>query len=86
MDAWRARFDRDEWRLFLAAETLAQADQALRQSTHSGRPLGSAQFAAYGEAALGRRLHAAKGGRPPKREPEAVAAAASAQGSLFEIS
>jgi putative transposase len=83
LDTWSARFTCDQWRLYLAADTLTEADRALRQNTYSGRPLGSAEFVAGGEAVLGRRLHAAKPGRPAKCEDLAFRAAA-AQASLFD--
>jgi putative transposase len=84
LDAWSARFNCDQWRLYLAADTLTEADRALRHCTYSGRPLGSAEFVTRGEALLGRRLHENKRGRPPKREPQAVIASAPAQWSLLD--
>jgi hypothetical protein len=60
-----------------------EAELALRQNTYTGRPLGSADFVERAEAALGRRLHAEKGGRPPKRKAMAARAGASGQGILF---
>ncbi len=82
MRAWREWFTTDEWRLMLAADTLAEADRQLRQCTYSGRPLGSADFIQRGEEALGRPLRARKRGRPRKE----ATLTQSAQGGLFGAS
>jgi len=83
MEAWGAGFTFEDWRVYLAAGSAMEAELALRQNTYTGRPLGSADFVERAEAALGRRLHAEKGGRPPKRKAMAARAGASGQGILF---
>ena len=47
--------------------------EAIRKATYSGRPIGSPEFVAQLEVALGRPLAARKGGRPPKAPLEVVA-------------
>jgi putative transposase len=66
---WSERWTLDEWREFLAATEFERESEALRRSTHSGRPLGSPRFVERLETALGRPLAARPGGRPKKKEP-----------------
>jgi putative transposase len=63
---WASRWTTEGWREFVEVGTAA-ADDAIRESTHCGRPLGSAEFVERLEAVTKRRLSARKGGRP-KRE------------------
>ena len=66
MERWRKRWTAAEWRRFLAdAESAAEVDR-LRHSTHTGRPLGSADFVAGLEELTSRSLAPRKGGRPKK--------------------
>ena len=58
------------WREYLGAPEAAEEVAAIRKSTHTGRPLGSADFVADLEQTLGRRLAPAKGGRPAKERRE----------------
>jgi putative transposase len=81
MSAWQERFTIGEWRIMLAAETVAAADLELRRSTYSGRPLGSAEFIQRGEQVLGRPLEPRKRGRPRQQQPAALAT--TAQPGLF---
>jgi putative transposase len=69
--AWQSAWTPAEWREFLEAGEAPAESSAIRQSTHSGRPLGSAAFVAKLEKMLGRRLTPQKGGRPRKRDVEA---------------
>jgi putative transposase len=70
MALWRQSWDADRWRAYLAAAD-RDADLAeLRQCTHSGRPLGSAEFVKTLEQATRRRLAPQKGGRRPRRSAE----------------
>jgi putative transposase len=55
-----------DWRAFLAGGLEADALEALRRHTRTGRPLGSAAFLERLEARLGRRLRPGKPG--PKRK------------------
>ncbi len=50
---WAERWTLDEWREFLTATEFERESDALRRSTHSGRPLGSSQFVARLEASAG---------------------------------
>jgi hypothetical protein len=54
------------WRKFLAVEESAADVHALRECTHSGRPLGSDEFTEIIEQSTHRRLTPQKGGRPRK--------------------
>jgi hypothetical protein len=53
-------------------ETPSGADDAIRESTHRGRPLGSAEFVQRLESQMKRRLTPSKGGRP-RKQAEGVA-------------
>ena len=62
MEAWRQRWTTSGWGRYLAAES--QADlSALRRCTHSGRPLGTADFVTTLEKATLRPLAPRKPGR-----------------------
>jgi putative transposase len=56
------------WREYLSQANTADADATIREKTHTGRPLGSADFVAALEQSLRRKLAPGKGGRPA-REP-----------------
>ena len=60
--AWTA----SAWRQFLAAGEVESKLTEIRRCTHTGRPLGSAEFVLALEGAMKRRLAPQKGGRPPK--------------------
>jgi putative transposase len=61
------RWTLDEWRDFLTATEFERESDALRRSTHNGRPLGSSQFVARLEASMARPLLPRAGGRPKKK-------------------
>ena len=66
MDRWRKRWSVQEWgRFLLDAETESEVN-ALRRSTHTGRPLGSADFVAGLERLTLRPLTPKSGGRPKR--------------------
>jgi putative transposase len=68
IEPWRTAWEPAAWCEHLAtAEAGADAD-AIRRSTHTGRPLGHRDFVAQLEKTLQRRLTPEKGGRPPKRQ------------------
>ena len=68
---WRCRWGSEEWRQFLGYSPSDAPDAALlRRSTHSGRPLGSADFIRKIERETGRCLTPGKGGRPRKAPEE----------------
>jgi putative transposase len=66
---WSEHWSIDEWREFLAATELESESEALRRSTHRGRPLGSTRFVELLETRLVRPLLARPGGRPKKKAP-----------------
>jgi len=66
MEFWRKRWTVPEWREYLAAGELPTERTALRQYTHTGRPLGSAEFVMALEGSTSRSLVPRKAGRPRK--------------------
>jgi putative transposase len=66
MERWRKRWTVTEWREFLHHAASAADVNALRHSTHTGRPLGSQGFVAGLEELTSRPLSQRKGGRPKK--------------------
>jgi len=66
--AFDAQWDARLWRDYLDRFDRTEAD-AIRASTHTGRPLGSTEFVSELERILRRRLVPQKGGRPPKQQP-----------------
>ena len=66
---WSERWTLDEWGEFLSATEFERESEAIRRSTHSGRPLGSPQFVERLEASLSRPLLPRQGGRPKKKSP-----------------
>ena len=66
MERWRGRWTVSEWREFLGEAESAVELAALRHSTHTGRPLGSADFVEELERTMLRPLTPRKGGRPKK--------------------
>ena len=61
-----------DWRQYLGQPEIAAESDAIRQSTHTGRPLGAPDFIERLENQLRRRLTPQKGGRPPKQRPAAT--------------
>jgi putative transposase len=70
MDAWRNRWSSDRWRTYLQATQHESSRRAIRDSTFSGRPLGSAEFTRALEKQENRPLTRQKPG--PKKRSEAV--------------
>lgn len=62
---WASHWTANDWREFVEAPG-KEADDAIRRSTHAGRPLGSVEFVQDLERRIGRSLTAGKGGRPKK--------------------
>jgi putative transposase len=54
------------WREYLGGGQAEEELARIRENTHTGRPLGSAEFVSGLERALQRKLAPAKGGRPAK--------------------
>jgi len=66
MGTWRSRRDSMSWREYLAVQETEAELQAIRECTHTGRPLGTAEFVESLEQTLLRRLAPQKGGRRAK--------------------
>ena len=65
---WPEPWSVSDWRDYLSAAVDEDETDAIRQGTHTGRPLGGESFVQDLERALTRRLVAAVGGRPKKRQ------------------
>jgi putative transposase len=61
---WSLTWDAQRWREWLAAGEDDAGASAVREYTHSGRPLGAAKFVEELERVLGRRFAATRRGRP----------------------
>jgi putative transposase len=66
MEEWSERWDVSSWREYLAAGGTEAERLAVRQCTHTGRPLGTEEFVHELEEATMRPLAPRKGGRPAK--------------------
>jgi putative transposase len=66
MERWSRQWSAASWREFLEEGEAESELDALRQCTHTGRPLGSPGFVAALEQSTERRLAPQKGGRPRK--------------------
>jgi len=66
MERWQERWTVAGWSEYLAARESQTDVNALRQCTHTGRPLGTPEFTAALEQTTSRRLAPRKGGRPKK--------------------
>ena len=66
MEEWKERWDVSSWREYLAAGETESERMAVRQCTHTGRPLGTEEFVHELEEATKRLLAPRKGGRPAK--------------------
>jgi putative transposase len=66
MERWRRRWTVAEWIEYMSAKESSGDIGTLRQCTHTGRPLGSAEFVSSLEQATSRLLAPRKGGRPKK--------------------
>jgi putative transposase len=64
LEMFNKRWSAESWRDYLAVRESTEHLVALRQSTHSGRPLGSADFVHSIGRASDRELAAKRGGRP----------------------
>jgi len=70
MTRWQAHWTAAAWRDYLAAAEPETAIDALRRSTHTGRPLGTPDFIAALEKATLRLLAPRKAGRPARPAPD----------------
>ncbi len=66
LEVWRKNGTASAWRQYLAAGEMESKLTEIRRCTHTGRPLGSAEFVQALERSMKRRLGRRKGGRPPK--------------------
>jgi REP-associated tyrosine transposase len=66
MEEWKQRWDVSSWKDFLAAGETESERMAIRECTHTGRPLGTEEFVHELEEATKRTLAPQKGGRPVK--------------------
>ena len=66
LELWRKHWIASAWRQYLAAGENKSKLTEIRRCTHTGRPLGSAEFVQTLEGSMKRRLAPQKGGRPPK--------------------
>ena len=64
IDNWNRRWSKQTGKDFLAEGETEEELAAIRQCTHTGRPLGAASFVRTLEDATQRRLAPGKGGRP----------------------
>jgi putative transposase len=71
MEEWQGRWSIASWREYLAAGETESEIKAVRQCTHTGRPLGSEEFVQQLEEATSRVLAPCKGGRPAKLAEDA---------------
>jgi putative transposase len=63
LEMWRSRWTAEAWRKYLAAGEMESRFAVIRQRTHTGRPLGTAEFICSMEKVAQRRL------APQKRGP-----------------
>ena len=79
-EMWRKQWSEATWRKFLEEGERESELRAIRRCTHSGHPLGAAEFIQSLEPHVRRRLTPGKGGRPRKpavpRTPQALLLAA----------
>ena len=66
LQLWQSRWTTETWRIFLKAKEDASALAAIRLSTHTGRPLGTAEFVHALERSTQRPLAPQKRGRPAR--------------------
>jgi putative transposase len=66
MHEWLEQWDAHSWREYLSAGGSESEITAVRQCTHSGRPLGTEEFVKDLEEKVMRSLAPRKGGRPPR--------------------
>ena len=66
VDLWQQQWNCATWRKFLCDPDAEADTEAIRQCTHTGRPLGTTEFIASLETTVGRVLTPQRSGRPPK--------------------
>ena len=68
MELWREHWNAASWRDYLASGGAEAEAKEIRESTHTGRPLGTPEFVESWEKTLRRRWAPQSGGRPQKLE------------------
>jgi putative transposase len=63
---WKERWSKESWKEYLGTGERPGEIAAIRQCTHTGRPLGAESFVCSLEDATQRRLRQQKGGRPKR--------------------
>ena len=63
---WKERWSKESWKEYLGTGERPEEIAAIRQCTHTGRPLGAESFVCLLEDATQRRLQQQKGGRPKR--------------------
>jgi hypothetical protein len=66
MDWWREQWTAESWREYLRVGETEDEREAIRQCTHTGRPLGTEELIGWLEEHTQRLLRPQKGGRPKK--------------------
>jgi putative transposase len=66
MEEWKERWDVSSWRNYLGAGETESERMAIRECTHTGRPLGTVEFVHELEETTKRALAPQKSGRPAK--------------------
>ena len=69
MNTWRERWNSEAWKKELSDGVSVDQASTIRDSTQTGRPLGSLDFVVSMEKSLGRSLRALPVGRPRTRKP-----------------
>lgn len=69
LERWQRQWNAESWQAYLAAPIEESETAAIRQCTHTGRPLGSKEFIQSLERAASRRLAPQKGGRAVSMSP-----------------
>jgi putative transposase len=67
-DSFASRWTTADWLAYLNEAATQQGAEIIRKHTHTGRPLGSAEFVERLEESTQRRLAPQKGGRPYKQD------------------
>ena len=70
MEPFHDRWSAVQWRGYLGGAEPPEQLAAIRRNTHTGGPLGAADFVTGLERTLRRRLSPAKGGRPSKEKAD----------------
>src|SRR4051812_6564748 len=66
LDPWRMVWNQEQWAEFLQCGETETDHMAIRRSTHTGRPLGSAEFVDRLERTMERKLRPERAGRRAK--------------------